>query len=53
MNTTFRNRVSRIAVSLAATAAIVASMAIGFAADSGDADAALKWREEVKTQKAK
>jgi len=47
MKTGFTGRINRVAASLAVAGAIVGAVAVGVAADTGSADAALKWREEV------
>jgi len=44
---TTTGRISRAVVSLAAAAAIFAGIAGGMATSTGEADAALKWREEA------
>jgi hypothetical protein len=58
MKTGITSKMGRMGISIAATAAIVGASLAGIAANSGQADAALKWREEavkwtVKAEKCK
>ncbi len=47
MKTTFISKVSRAGLILAITGAIVGAGMVSIASNSGQADAALKWREEA------
>ncbi len=50
MKTTMRQGYGRVLVTLAAAAAVIGGMLVTVAA-TGDADAALKWREEASVDK--
>ena len=51
MKTEVRNKIGRVAISLAAAGAIVGSVLVGIAGSTGETHAALKWNEHVTVAK--